>query len=78
VGWDLVGDSILSCWFMGFLISSRFVLTAGFKLVYYLTDQTALQFDSIYDEHTSFIDSAIPIDSEGLEWSPRDKEPLDP
>jgi len=42
-------------------ISSRFVLTAGFKLVYYLIGQPALQFDSIDYEHTIIVDSAMLI-----------------
>lgn len=67
-------DSILSSDLMGFLISSRFVFTAGFKFVYYLIGQTALLFDSMYNEHTMIFDSAMLIDGEGLKWSSRDKE----
>jgi hypothetical protein len=51
------------------------VLTAGFKLVYYLIGQTALQFDSIYDEHTIFVDSAMLTDVKDLLWSSRDNDP---
>ena len=61
--------------FHGFVDIVSFGITAGFKLVYYLIGQTALLFDSIYDEHTIIIDFAMLIDGEGLEWSPRDKEP---
>ena len=46
VGWGLVEESIWSSDFMGSLISSRFVSTAGFKSVCYLTGETALLFDS--------------------------------
>jgi hypothetical protein len=60
---------------MGLLVSTRFVLTAGFKLVYYLIGQTALQFDSIYDEHTIIVDSAMLIDGKDLVWSSWDKDP---
>jgi hypothetical protein len=70
-----LGDSILSGDFMGLLVSTRFVLTAGFKLVYYLIGQTALQFDSIYDEHTIIVDSAMLIDGKDLVWSSWDKDP---
>ena len=68
-------DNILG--FHGFVYIVSFGITAGFKLVYYLIGQTALLSDSIYYEHTIFIDSGILIDGEGLEWSPRDKEPPD-
>ena len=61
--------------FHGFVDIVSFDITAGFKLVYYLIGQTALLFDSIYYEHTIFIDSGILIDDEGLEWSPREEEP---
>ena len=74
MGWGVVEDSILSSDLMGLLISSRFVLTDGFKFVYYLIGQTALLFDSIYYEHMMTVDSAILIDGEGLKWSSRDKE----
>jgi hypothetical protein len=45
VWWEIVMvDSFLVSW--GSLLSIR-SMTAGFKLVYYLIDQTALQFDPI-------------------------------
>jgi hypothetical protein len=53
--------------FHGFVDIVSFGITAGFKLVYYLIGQTALLFDSIYDEHTIIVDSAMRIDGEGLE-----------
>jgi hypothetical protein len=53
--------------FHGFVDIVSCAITAGFKLVYYLIGQTALQFDSIYYEHTIIVDSAMLINGEGLE-----------
>jgi len=63
--------------FHGFVDIVSFGIPAGFKLVYYLIGQTALLFDSIYYEHTIFIDSGILIDGEVFEWSSRAEEPPD-